>query len=72
LIKTSGRIPDGRRHLHAWAEVVLPGIGYRGWDPMHGVRVGDGHVALCAAATQAATMPVEGGFFDHEVRFATD
>lgn len=80
--QSAAQTPDGRRHLHAWAEVLLPGVGYRGWDPMHGVRVLDGHVAMCAAETQAATMPVEGGFFfdgpsvnttlDHDVRIATD
>lgn len=53
---------DGPRQMHAWPEVELPGQGYRGWDPSHGRRVGDGHVALCAAPRQAATMPVEGGF----------
>jgi len=53
---------DGRRHLHAWPEVLLPGIGWRGWDVTHGTRVTDGHVALCAAPSQAATMPIEGGF----------
>jgi transglutaminase-like putative cysteine protease len=55
--------PDGQRHLHAWAEALVPGSGWRGWDPMHGVRVGDGHVALCVAPEQAATMPIEGGFY---------
>ena len=29
----------------------------------HGVPVGEGHVALCAAAVQADTMPVTGGFY---------
>lgn len=55
--------PDGRRHLHSWAEIFLPGAGWRGFDPMHGLAVTDGHVALCAAPGQAQTMPVEGGFF---------
>ena len=73
--------PDGQRHLHAWGEVFLPGVGWRAWDAMHGVRVTDGHVALCAAPHQAATMPIEGGFWfqgstvnstlDHSVRIAT-
>ncbi len=55
--------PDGRRHLHSWSEVFLPDAGWRGFDPMHGLPVTDGHVALCAAPDQAATMPVEGGFY---------
>jgi transglutaminase-like putative cysteine protease len=54
--------PDGQRHLHAWTEVFLPGCGWRGWDATHGLRAGEGHVALCAAPTQAATMPIEGSF----------
>jgi len=55
--------PDGRRHLHAWPEVFIPELGWLGWDPTHGVPVGQGHVALFAAPEQAATMPIEGGFF---------
>ncbi|MCR8546631.1 transglutaminase family protein [Salipiger sp. P9] len=54
---------DGKRHLHAWPEAFLPGIGWRGYDPTHGTRVSDGHVALCAAPGQAETMPVEGGYY---------
>lgn len=50
----------GQRHLHAWPEAELPGAGFRAWDPTHGTRVTDDHVSLCAAATQAETMPVEG------------
>ncbi len=57
------RTPDGKRHLHAWPEVFVPELGWLGYDPTHGVRVGSGHVAICAAPDQAATMPVEGGFY---------
>ena len=55
--------PDNKRHLHAWPEVFVPEQGWFGWDPTHGVPVGSGHVALSAAPTQAATMPVDGGFY---------
>jgi transglutaminase-like putative cysteine protease len=55
--------PDGRRHLHAWPEAFVPGFGWRAYDPTHGLDVADGHVALCVAPDQAATMPVEGGFY---------
>jgi transglutaminase-like putative cysteine protease len=54
--------PDGRRYLHAWPEVFVPGLGWRGWDPTHGIPVTDGHVALCAAPEQAGTMPVVGSY----------
>jgi transglutaminase-like putative cysteine protease len=60
--QAQAQTPDGLRHLHAWADVFVPGVGWRGWDPMHGVRVGEGHVALCVAPHQAATMPIEGGY----------
>lgn len=54
---------DGGRHLHAWPEVFVPGLGWRGFDPTHGLTVEDGHVALSAAPDQSGTMPVEGGFW---------
>lgn len=64
--------PDGLRHLHAWPEVFLPGLGWRGFDPTHGEAVADGHVAVCAAPEQAGTMPVEGGFYAGHVRSTLD
>jgi transglutaminase-like putative cysteine protease len=80
--QASAQTPDGQRHLHAWAEVFVPGAGWRGWDATHGLRVTDGHVSLCTAPTQEGTMPIEGGFFfdgptvnstlDHSVRIRTE
>jgi transglutaminase-like putative cysteine protease len=53
---------DLLRDMHAWAEVFVPGYGFRGWDPTQGKRVLDAHVPLCAAPTQGPTMPVEGTY----------
>jgi len=50
------------RHLHAWAEVCVPGGGWRGYDPTWGLAIADAHVALAAAPEPAGTMPVEGSF----------
>ena len=52
----------GDHELHAWAEVYLPGGGWRGYDPTHGLAVADRHVALAAAALPADAAPVSGAF----------
>lgn len=48
------------RDLHAWAEVYVPGGGWRGFDPTHGLAVSDRHIALVASPFPAQTLPVSG------------
>lgn len=48
--------------LHAWAEVFLPGAGWRGFDPTEGNAVINNHVHLAASADPALIAPVTGVF----------
>ncbi|MFQ6537120.1 MULTISPECIES: oxaloacetate-decarboxylating malate dehydrogenase [Aphanothece] len=55
--------PEVSEHeLHAWAEVWLPGGGWRGYDPSLGLAVADGHVVLAATADHRLAAPVSGHY----------
>jgi transglutaminase-like putative cysteine protease len=52
----------GQRELHAWAQVYIPGGGWRGYDPSQGLAVATGHVTLAASAMSAGAAPVSGSY----------
>lgn len=49
--------------LHAWAEVYIPGGGWRGYDPSSGLAVSDRHVAVASGPTHGLITPVSGSFY---------
>ena len=48
--------------LHAWAEVYLPGAGWRGFDPTENSVVVNNHIFLATSARAELTAPVTGTF----------
>ena len=51
--------------LHAWAEVYLPGAGWRGFDPTENTVVVNNHIFLASSARAELTAPVSGTFTGH-------
>jgi transglutaminase-like putative cysteine protease len=49
-------------YMHAWAEVYLPVIGWRGYDPSRGLAVANRHVALAAGFDHDLASPVAGWY----------
>ncbi len=48
--------------LHAWIEAYIPGAGWIGFDPGHGILIGSRHIPVAASVLYENTMPVTGSF----------
>lgn len=56
----ASRRPDA--YMHAWAEVYLPTVGWRGDAPSRGLAVANEHVAVAAGSCHDLAAPVSGTF----------
>jgi transglutaminase-like putative cysteine protease len=52
----------GRGTTHAWTEVYLPGLGWRGFDPTIGRAISLDHIVVGVSSHPRGVMPITGAF----------
>jgi transglutaminase-like putative cysteine protease len=48
---------------HAWAEVYLPYVGWRGFDPTNGCMAGQDHIRVACGRNYLDATPTSGTIF---------
>jgi len=54
--------PPNKYELHAWTEVFIPGLGWRGFDPSGCGLINQYYVALASSSMSELVAPVRGSF----------
>ena len=58
--------PTDGGSTHAWAEVFLPGAGWKGFDPTRGEIVGADHIPVAVGRLPHFVPPIAGSFSGEE------
>ncbi|MDQ8204369.1 transglutaminase family protein [Pelagicoccus sp. SDUM812003] len=56
--------------MHAWAEIFLPGAGWRGIDPTNGIFCQNAYVPVAHAVVAESVNPIQGSFQSRTPAFA--
>lgn len=65
---TLNEADTGKHDLHAWAEVYIPGAGWRGFDPSQGVAISSQHVPVASGRISSEAAPVSGTIRGNNVK----
>ena len=63
-VPSSGNSSESRsdNSMHAWCEVYLPGAGWKGFDPTHGIMTGDFYIPVAVTSFPETVNPVQGSY----------